>query len=128
MAVSAGDTFLGHAGQLQIQTAHLWIVVHVDNSGLDTSAIAVMVNVTSWTGHGDGACILNPGDHSFINQRSYIYYRQALEVSVTDIEQLVMKQQMQKRVPVSQELLARVRQGLHASKFTPRRLKGIVPR
>lgn len=123
MSVHPGDAFLGDPRQLAAQTRHLWIVVHVHESGLDTCALAVLVSATSWIPGGDTSCALDVGDHPFIAYRSFVYYQMAVEIPVTDVEQ-----NMQRYAAVSPAVLTRLRQGLHASRFTPRGLKRKVPR
>ncbi len=129
MPIRAGDTFVGHPAQPlgTAISAHLWIVVHVYTPELDTTEFAVLVNVTSWLPSGDQSCVVVPGDHAFIAHQSYVYYQRAMEVAVTDLMPLLQQQKLYPHGPASASLLTRVRRGLHASKFTPKRLKGIVP-
>jgi hypothetical protein len=64
---------------------------------------------------------LQRGDHPFITHDCAVYYQQAQELPVQEIET------MRRQDPVSGQLLSRIRQGLHRSKFTKRGLKSKVP-
>ena len=85
MDVSPGDTFVGDPRQNGSQVPHMWVVVAIDASGM--CAVAVMVNLTSTP--VDESCILQVGDHPFVQHTSFAYYREAIKIEVTDIEVLV---------------------------------------
>lgn len=120
MVYRAGDTFFGSPGPLPAKAGHLWIIVHIYDDDL-LGAVAVLVSVTMSNPTKDRSCVLNRGDHPYIAGESTIYYK-AYEILVTELPV-----GMQPREPATADLLARVRQGLHASKFTPKGLKAKVP-
>lgn len=122
MSVSPGDTFLGDPRVSQSTVGHLWIVVEVYTPDLDTCVIAIMANATSGALDCDHCCVIERGDHPYISHQSFVYYREMVEIPVENLAHLKQLE------PLSVDLLSRVRQGLHRSKFTPRGFKSKVPR
>jgi hypothetical protein len=101
---------------------HLWIVVAVNESDFDTAIYVVLVNVTSTAPGGDTSCVLERGDHEFISHRSYVYYGAIQEREPSEIAHLEVQP------PCSADLLKRIREGLHRSRFTRRGFKDKVPK
>jgi hypothetical protein len=70
-----GDSFLmptpGHAFD------HLWIVISDPNAHGGSFVIANLTTDALRTGK---ECDLNPGDHRFINQKSYVNFADAMEI------------------------------------------------
>ncbi|MEY4514852.1 MAG: hypothetical protein RLZZ450_6974 [Pseudomonadota bacterium] len=118
--VSPGDTFLGDPTGFSGGN-HLWIVVAVNKSDMDTSVLAVLVNATTVVPRCDMTCVVNKGDHPFIVHASFIFYQKAAEIPVEDLATL------KPQARCSDGLLKRVRQGLHRSPHTKRGLKPKVP-
>ena len=91
------------------------------------TGIAVCVNVTSKQSHSDTTLVLKAGDHRFITHESVINYQDAREMPINLVEQALVKKTEQfvctAHDPYSEELLQRIRDGLIASKQTPKGIK-----
>lgn len=99
--MDAGDTFkYGRGG-------HLWVVV--SDPHLDRAKV-VIINVTTHRGI-DSSCILQPGDHPFVDHVSCMRYDMARVVTDADLERHVSSHTIQLQEPVSPQLLDRIRQG-----------------
>jgi hypothetical protein len=72
-----GDSFLmptpGHSFD------HLWIVISDPRAH---GGSFVIVNLTTDALRAGTECDLNPGDHRFINQKSYVNFADAMEIDV----------------------------------------------
>lgn len=124
--VSAGDAYLINPSGTAV-VDHLWIVLAVYTPDYGYAVCATIVNVTTVTKFADRTCILCQSDtdaHAFIRHDSYVYYRGAREVEVSDSDVFSPTRRMP---PVSPELLSRMRVGLHRSPHTPRGFKSKVP-
>ena len=66
----------------------------------------------------DDSCVVNEGEHPFINRSSYIVYRQARIDKATHLIKC-----FKPREPVSDELFKRICAGLLLSRHTPKRIK-----
>jgi hypothetical protein len=85
-----------------------------------------LTTLTPRTQREHRVCIIGPDDpdtyRAFIRTESYVLYSHARDFEVARL------MTMPKHGSVSPELLTRIRRGLHASRLTKRRFKGIVPR
>jgi hypothetical protein len=122
LTLKTGDTFL--APKRSRDTEHLWIVVaEVDAE----KRKAICVNITTEQADSDTTCKLAKGDHSFIAHDSVVYYKDAQELDLTAIE-AALSAKIQSFVctqhdPCSEALLKRIKEGLVASKQTPKGIK-----
>jgi hypothetical protein len=99
--MEAGDTFkYGQRG-------HLWVVV--SDSRADPTQV-VIANMTTDRGI-DRSCILNPGDHPFVNRPTCIRYDMARIVTNAELERHVSSNAIRLQDPVSADVLERIRQG-----------------
>ena len=124
MPLQCGDTFL--LPKSSKDTEHLWIVV----SEIDaTTQKAVCVNVTTLRSHSDTTCVLNVGDHPFVNRPSVIFYQDAREVDLALVERAltlgIKNFVCTPHEPCSAVLLKRIRKGLIDSKQTPKGIKSL---
>lgn len=71
----------------------------------------------------DSACVLDKGDHPFIQHPSYIAYRQIRMDSVAHVEGMVRSAVWVPREPCEQRLLERIVVGASKSKLIPRGFK-----
>lgn len=96
---------------------HLWMVI----SDPDQDAEKVLiVNFTTWRPRCDPACIVNPGEHPFINRQTCVNYGDALLFSVGQLAELVREGQIVPYPhPLSAELLAKIRQRAGESEELP---------
>ena len=109
--VNAGDTFL-----VARPYNHLYVVC--SDPAVDPELVLI-VNFTTFKPKEEDGCIVKPGEHPFIQQRSCIRYKDARIARVKDLMVLVDRGQLSKREPVSEELLARIRGGASQSDFLP---------
>jgi hypothetical protein len=118
MQVNAGDTFF-----LVDPYNHLYIVC--SDPAIDPDHV-VLVNFTTFKPKEEDCCIVKPGEHPFIRQRSCIRYKDARAPSVNELEVLVEKSLMSPREPVSEDLLARIRSGASKSEYLPEEFRRIL--
>ena len=81
----------------------------------------IILNVTSLRHWKDQTLILQPGDHSFIVQKSVIAYENACLLREWQVERVLKEGIAQP--PASTELLLRITEGLTKSPFTPNKVK-----
>ena len=84
-----------------------------------------MVNITSireGIPH-DAACVLDIGDHPFIQHQSYVAYRHMRIDRCTHVEEMVNRLAWKSHTPCSAELLQRLIDGVCKSKLTSREYK-----
>lgn len=122
LPLQCGDTFLIPKSAKAIE--HLWVIVtEVD----PVTNNAICVNVTSKQSHSDTTVVLVAGDHRFIRHDSVIMYADAREMRIDLVEQALSKPTnqfvCQAHDPCTPALLERIRQGLLASKQTPKGIK-----
>jgi hypothetical protein len=109
--VSAGDTFL-----LSHPYNHLYVVC--SDPTLDAEHV-VLVNFTTFEQEEESCCIVNPGEHPFITRKSCIRYKDARIAATVALRKLLDLGQMNRREPVSGDLLTRIRNGASESDFLP---------
>jgi hypothetical protein len=121
----AGATLLipsGPAGN------HLFVVLN-DPIPLDTypgeSCVLVCSCSIPTNVFYDPTCALDTGCHPFISHPSYVAYRHTRIERATDLIQRVENNVFIPHELVSAPLLQRMKDGLDASRFTPRAFKGL---
>lgn len=88
--------------------------------------LASVTTIRHGIGH-DTACVIQPGEHPFVNERSYILYRDVRVVAETHAQKMVAAHVWTPHsVPFSPELLAKVIAGAQTSKFMPREFRQFV--
>ena len=98
--MEAGDTFkYGQRG------GHLWVVV---SNPTASPAHVLIVNMTTDRGI-DRSCILNVGDHPFVEHTTCIRYDMARIVANDELERFVASNTIQLNEPVSADILERIR-------------------
>lgn len=105
MQIVEGDTFLY---QYPGSKYHLFIVVTRRMN--DSSFVCTMVS--SWKNDSrldDPACILEPGDHPFIQHKSYVAYKETVIFYPDQLDRLFSLGMCLPRDPVSPSLLDRIR-------------------
>ena len=105
MQIVEGDTFLY---QYPGSKYHLFIVVTRRMN--DSSFVCTMVS--SWKNDSrldDPACILEPGDHPFIQHKSYVAYKETVIFYLDQLDRLFASGMCLPRDPVSPSLLDRIR-------------------
>ena len=119
-SLKIGDCiFLETPGRYSI--SHLWLII---TKPFGTPPKVIIVSLTTQRDGSDTTVVLGPGDHSFISHPTVVFYADARDVEASLLERLVaLDDNRLHRDPCSEELLTRIRDGLIASSFTPRRIK-----
>jgi hypothetical protein len=110
--VSGGDTLIIPAPGTSFDS-HLWIVL----SDPTRDHFVLLVNLTSYRADKDDACILDVGDHPFIQHRSCVNYAKVKHIAVAQLEAILKMPAVERREPLSAEVLRRIREGAGKSKF-----------
>lgn len=121
---AAGNTLLVPSGRSGM---HLFVLTlgPVVLSGYGQAQQVLMASATT-VREGiphDPSCILDAGDHPFIQHRSYIAYRYARVDAASHIESMVSASSWVPQAPCSPELLQRVVEGMRVSRQAPREFK-----
>jgi len=120
-----GSTFINK--QYGRRSPHLWIVI--SDPTFDSNSV-VIVNVTSWrtraTFLNDTSCVINAGEHPFIDKKSYIYYRDAKVTSEDNIQNALAGGALSPDEDCSSELLGKILLGAAQSQHTPIKVIGIL--
>ena len=108
MSLRPGDTFL--LPKSASATEHLWIIVtEVD----EVTRKAVCVNVTSRRVDSDTTVVIVVGEHGFIKHESVVYFADARETNIDEVEKLInvgtTRFVVQLHDPCSKALLERVK-------------------
>lgn len=121
MSFSAGDTFVNESAT-NLPT-HLWAVITDIQQSVDK---IVIVNFTSLREDGDRSCLLDEGDHPFIQHQTYISYRDACFVTLAKLEELESQGLITRKEPLGIDILARVREGAMVSPFAKLKIRKII--
>ena len=114
--MEAGDTF--RFGR----ETHLWVVV--SDPRIDSVRV-VIINMSTDRGL-DPSCILNPGEHPFVEHPTCLRYDMARIVTDADLERYVSSNTIKVRDPVSKVVLSRIRQGAATTEQIPFRCKQVL--
>jgi hypothetical protein len=117
--VNVGDTFLNLN---PTSDPHLWVVI----AGPTSDGLVVMVNCTTKRTISDDACILEVGDHPFIEHESTINYRMGQMVSDEQLDSWRQRGILQMRKPVSPGVLQRIQEGALDSQYASHAIKKAV--
>lgn len=101
---------------------HLFILLN-DPSGTEKLVLMVSISTVYPDKYHDPTCILEPGDHPFINCKSFVMYSKARIESVKTLEAGVKQNLLIPKEPMALEVFARICQGVLDSKRTPAELK-----
>ncbi len=115
--MSEGDTFLPPP-----PFNHLYVVI--SNPSLDGRV--VMVSFTTHTPNEEQLCIIESGEHPFVNRKTAVRYKDARSATTAQLEAVVKIGQLKPHSPVSAELLARMRVGAASSDFLPEGCRKIL--
>ncbi len=103
--MKAGDTFRLHG----VADRHTWVII--SDPEIDDRCV-LLVSFTGYFPGMDPACIVEVEEFSILDKRSCIYYEDIKEASLAALDALQSVGKLQKRTPVSPELLARIREGV----------------
>jgi len=115
-----GDSFLmptpGHSFD------HLWIIVSDPQAH---EGCFVIVNLTTDALRAGKECELNPGDHRFINQKSYVNFADAMEID--PLRAACINALMGKKItphdPIDEPLIQKIVSAAKTSKALPVKLR-----
>lgn len=110
--MNPGDTFLILAEQPK---RHLWVIVSDPAANPD---VVVCLSLTTLREKSDRSCVVNPGEHPFVQEPTCVAYRHGRHLSLRQLQAMADTGAIQRREPVSEALLARIRQGARDSDFT----------
>jgi hypothetical protein len=102
---------------------HLWVVV--SDPSQDARRIA-LVNITTLRSRSDRTCILQCGDHTYIDHESCIEYAGYQSVTIEFLEDRESRGHIARDTRVSDTLLKRIRQGAIDSRFSPFDLQTVL--
>ena len=71
----------------------------------------------------DTACVLNNGDHPFIDHESYVYYDRAQIFGVDTVLARLKERELQKHATCGDEMFNRVMEGFQTTKFITPKIK-----
>lgn len=86
--------------------SHLWMII--SDPKLEPKKVLI-VNFTSWASHKDQACVVDVGDHPYLQHRTCVNYRDAKLVSLDVLYQLKDSGKISTKEPLSEALLKKVR-------------------
>ncbi|WP_037243959.1 hypothetical protein [Rhodopirellula baltica] len=111
--MEAGECFLRPGG------GHLWIVI--SDPKLDhRCVVAVNISTVKETTKANLlTCVLNPGDHPFVNRRSYVVFKLAMMRTNAQLEKMVGGGGYEIQTPVTPEVLEKIREAALASDDIP---------
>ena len=107
--MKAGDTFyLSHRGV----DGHLWVVISDPEKDAER---VILVSMTTYEDHKEDVCLIEVGEHARVSHKTCIAYNEA---RMTTLEKLIMLRDgghLVAQPPASNELLARIRDGVSRS-------------
>ncbi len=109
--ITAGNTFLIPTPP-DYEIKHLYVVVIIVNNNDE----AILVNITTKKENSDISCILNIGDHDFIDRESVINYKEAIKPKIEFLKANIQNNKIFPHKPVSADLLKRIQDGAVNSK------------
>jgi hypothetical protein len=99
---------------------HLYIII---SHPFDIPERIIAVNLTTWrdtaTELNDASCIANIGEHPFIKEKSYIYYRETIRPYIRDLQKAVSQELIIPNEKCSESFLNKILEGSAKSQFIP---------
>jgi hypothetical protein len=120
MIIGLGSAFI-HREARYLKT-HLHIII----SNPDPSGLVAKVNLTSCKDRQyDGSCLFDAGDHPFIHEKTFVNYRDANLVLLSQLEGLYQNGSIELRADAD-ELLERIWQGAQNSRWTSNEVRDVL--
>ena len=117
MSLQIGSTFLNIPSHNLKK--HLWIIISHPKYN---SQKVVIVNISSWKNTAvvlnDPSCIVNNGEHPYIDHKSYVFYKEALCSTMEKLQEGIAKGVLIQQDDCSTEFLDKILDGAASSKFT----------
>jgi len=95
---------------------HLFIAL-IGPAGPDQELLLVNLSSIRSEIPYDPACLVAPGDHPFVTQPSFVYYRMALLMPTSELHRRIQAQEIRPDALVSEELYQRIVNGLFKSRM-----------
>jgi hypothetical protein len=108
--MNAGDTFFITDRRVD---AHLWIVI--SDPSKDSERV-ILVSATTYESHKESVCLLEAGDHPAISHKTCIAYNETRMTSLEKLRALQQGGHLRVQPPVSNAVLARIRDGVSNSR------------
>jgi len=106
------------------EKSHLFTIVlgpkQLDGYGGSDQVVMVSVTTVKPDFPFDPACVIQAGEHPFIDRESYVYYREPRIETVAHVKKMVETLGWQPREECSPELFKKIIKGLRESKRLPR--------
>jgi len=103
--VQAGDPFFLAGGAAD---RHLRVIISDPTINPDR---VIFASMTSYDVTKEEVCLLDVGDHAFVKRKTRIAYASAKEATLHDLLQLRDAGQLRPDIPVTSEILKRIRRG-----------------
>ena len=119
---AAGSTLLIPSGP---EGNHLYIILNdpcVFKGGVYEECIMVGISTIRKAPY-DNTCVLTPGCHDFVKEESYVAYKHARVDWASHIEEMVRVNTFMSNVPIENDVLQLIIDGLRRSKQTVRFIK-----
>jgi hypothetical protein len=117
-----GECFLIDSGPVG---KHLFVLVLETKEGNQHQVISVPVCTIRNPDRIDESCIINPGEHPFIKEQSFIEYRNARVDPIGHLLERVRERTFILQQPASLDLLQKIKGGLGISKFVKRYIRDL---
>jgi len=118
MPLDIGSTFINKP--TAEVSSHLYVII---SSPFGNPEKVIIVNLTTWRDRAielnDESCVVNSGEHGFVKTKSYIYYREAKEPLIENLQEAMRKGLITPLENCSADLLSKILLGAEKSPFTP---------
>lgn len=117
---SAGDCFK----YIQKREPHLWVVI----SDPERDSNVLIVNLTTFRHHKDDTCILNQGDHPFVQHETCINYACGEVPTGGHLADLMNRERIKLQDRMSPDILKRIQDGALTTPHIPARHRRLLIR
>jgi hypothetical protein len=94
--------------------SHLWVIISDPKSDADS---VLIVNLTTWEPHKDQACVLDVGEHPYIQHRTCVNFRAAKLVSLDSLQRLKDSGRIKTLEALSPTVLKKIRDAVPDSRL-----------
>lgn len=113
-----GQTFLSEEEQANNGKSHRHLRIVITEN--DDNNEFLVVSVTSWYNDAhwqDPSCILKPGDHPFIRDKSWIDFRRSRSMSYVQVFNGINHGLLIRKEDISSEILHRIQRAAYESEY-----------
>jgi len=119
--MQAGDTFRFAEREIE---EHLWVVI--SDPMLDVADPVIVVRLTTYRRGRESACILQPGEHEFVEHATAVDYEWALDIPNAALEGFVGSGKAIRLKRLAPGVLDRIRRGIGDSNLMPEGCKAVL--